>query len=240
MTAAVYRILGIPGEYPDRKTNHLSVETPVDETKTTVPTMASSSLRRPIDSPPPPRPCAHSPLDPLSRTDDIKKKGLFLAPTIVGESLKGAFLLAEVFGGTFGLPANPPSPLLPLSPPPPPPVDAAGAAPENSGPKGLAEDEGRAGGVGGRTDIVQALELGDRDKLIKFCEAVQLFSPVNAYVRPGEFVVCVRQPVSCGVRGNCCCPSAQGTAAERGNIDLTVYVQWIKNPRTSAPLKGCV
>ncbi|CAN0523616.1 unnamed protein product, partial [Ectocarpus sp. 8 AP-2014] len=87
-------------------------------------------------------------------TDSGLTKGLFLAPTIVGESLKGAILLAEVFGGTFGLPTNPP-------PPPPP-------------------------GAGGRTDIVQAVELGDRDRLIKFCEAVQLFSPVNAYVRPGK------------------------------------------------------
>lgn len=40
--------------------------------------------------------------------------------------------------------------------------------------------------MGGRTDIVQALQLGDRDRLVKFCEAVQLFSPVNSYVRPGE------------------------------------------------------
>ncbi|CAN0560024.1 unnamed protein product, partial [Ectocarpus sp. 12 AP-2014] len=37
-------------------------------------------------------------------------QGLFLAPTIVGESLKGAILLAEVFGGIFGLPTNPPPP----------------------------------------------------------------------------------------------------------------------------------
>lgn len=112
-----------------------------------------------------------------------------MAPTVVGESLKGAFLLAEVFGGVFGLPTNPPSPLLSSLP-----VDAAGAS-LNSGPNatsaegvaaGLVETKRRAGGVGGRTDIVQALELGDRDKLIKFCEAVQLFSPVNAYVRPGE------------------------------------------------------
>lgn len=119
---------------------------------------------------------------------------MFLAPTVVGESLKGAFLLAEVFGGTFGLPTNPPPPLLP-----PLPHDAAEAA-LNSGPEtttvapaavaaaGLLESKGRAGGVGGRTDIVQALELGDRDKLIKFCEAVQLYSPVNAYVRPGELL----------------------------------------------------
>ncbi|CBJ48545.1 aluminium resistance family protein [Ectocarpus siliculosus] len=113
-------------------------------------------------------------------------QGLFLAPTIVGESLKGAILLAEVFGGTFGLPTNPP--------PPPPPVfddtaadvngDARGATAAAAGGGGSVGAELGGGGAGGRTDIVQALELGDRDRLIKFCEAVQLFSPVNAYVRP--------------------------------------------------------
>lgn len=104
-----------------------------------------------------------------------------MAPTIVGESLKGALLLAEVFGGTFGLPTNPP--------PTPPVVDgtAAGVRPAAAGGGGGAVGaELGGGGVGGRTDIVQALELGDRDRLIKFCEAVQLFSPVNAYVRPGK------------------------------------------------------
>ncbi|CAB1111750.1 unnamed protein product [Ectocarpus sp. CCAP 1310/34] len=110
-------------------------------------------------------------------------QGLFLAPTIVGESLKGAILLAEVFGGTFGLPTNPP----PRSPS----VVDDTAADVNGDTQGAAAAGGGSvgaevggGGVGGRTDIVQALELGDRDRLIKFCEAVQLFSPVNAYVRP--------------------------------------------------------
>lgn len=120
-------------------------------------------------------------------------KGLFLAPTIVGESLKGAFLLSEVFGGTFGLPTNPP-------PPPSPPHSSGNLAVVNGnaakdpadvetlGPGDVSGEKGAGGrgGVGGRTDIVQALELGDRDRLVKFCEAVQLFSPVNAYVRPGE------------------------------------------------------
>lgn len=103
--------------------------------------------------------------------------------------MKGAFLLAEVFGGTFGLPTNPQSPLsLPLQLPP---VDDkvaldGGARAATDSAAAAAEAGGQGGGVGGRTDIVQALELGDRDSLIKFCEAVQLFSPVNAYVRPGE------------------------------------------------------
>lgn len=116
-------------------------------------------------------------------------KGLFLAPTIVGESLKGAFLLAEVFGGSFGLPTNPP-------PPPPPTPSVDGAVAPDGGPTARPAVAGAAskgvnggrGGVGGRTDIVQALELGDRERLVRFCEAVQLFSPVNAYVRPGVSV----------------------------------------------------
>ncbi|CAM9131365.1 unnamed protein product [Chrysoparadoxa australica] len=35
-------------------------------------------------------------------------QGLFLSPTIIGESLKGSMLLAEVFGARLGLPTNPP------------------------------------------------------------------------------------------------------------------------------------
>ena len=122
-------------------------------------------------------------------TDPPATQGLFLAPTIVGESLKGAFLLAEVFGGTFGLPTNPPPPSIQ------PPAALGGddgeidillGAGSTPGVPGIGGGN-RSDGVGGRTDIVQALQLGDRDRLVKFCEAVQLFSPVNAYVRPGEY-----------------------------------------------------
>jgi cystathionine beta-lyase family protein involved in aluminum resistance len=35
-----------------------------------------------------------------------------------------------------------------------------------------------------RFDIIQAIELGDRQKLINFCRAIQSFSPVNAHVVP--------------------------------------------------------
>lgn len=107
----------------------------------------------------------------------------------MGESLKGAFLLAEVFGNTFGLPTNPP-PLSRISPAPRNGGDATELGERDEarggGKGGRGNVGGRGGGVGGRTDIVQALELGDRDRLVKFCEAVQLLSPVNAYVRPGE------------------------------------------------------
>lgn len=106
----------------------------------------------------------------------------------MGESLKGAFLLAEVFGNTFGLPTNPPPPSQLLNG-----GDATrgGGGSEARGVKG-GGGSARGGGVGGRTDIVQALELGDRDRLVKFCEAVQLLSPVNAYVRPSELPPSVR------------------------------------------------
>ncbi|MBU6451264.1 MAG: methionine gamma-lyase family protein [Cyanobacteria bacterium REEB67] len=35
-----------------------------------------------------------------------------------------------------------------------------------------------------RFDIIQAIEFGDRQKLINFCRAIQSFSPVNAHVCP--------------------------------------------------------
>lgn len=142
-------------------------------------------------------------------TTTTTTKGLFLAPTIVGESLKGAFLLAEVFGGTFGFPTNPPPPVCHQTTATPP-VDISETAPEhgisalpteavgtgvlgarygsNAGLGGGAGGGSSVGvrGVAGRTDIVQALELGSRDRLVRFCVAVQALSPVNAYVKPGE------------------------------------------------------
>ncbi|CAM9983603.1 unnamed protein product, partial [Choristocarpus tenellus] len=89
--------------------------------------------------------------------------GLFLAPTIVGESIKGALLLAEIFGGAYGLETNPP-------------------------PRSRVTESvrGRGGGgeLCGRTDIVQGLRLGTHERLVRFCEIVQRNSPVNAFVRP--------------------------------------------------------
>ena len=74
-------------------------------------------------------------------------QGLFMAPGVVGESLKGAMLLAEVLGGGFGLPCNP-------------------------GP-------GEA-----RTDIIQAVQVGTRDRVLQFCQQVQKLSPIGAYIQP--------------------------------------------------------
>ena len=74
-------------------------------------------------------------------------QGLFLSPVIVGESLKGAELIATVFEKHLGYACNP----------------AAGTD---------------------RTDIIQAIELKDVSKLIKFCEIVQSKSPVGAHIKP--------------------------------------------------------
>lgn len=74
-------------------------------------------------------------------------QGLFLAPGVVGESIKGAELIADVMFNQYGFQCNPPP---------------------NSH----------------RTDIIQAVQLGSRDKLISFCESVQKKSPVGSYIRP--------------------------------------------------------
>ena len=73
-------------------------------------------------------------------------QGLFMAPSIVGESLKGAMLVSEVMDTNLGFSCNPK-------------------------PKGH------------RTDIIQAVRLGSRERLIAFCEAVQRKSPVGAHIR---------------------------------------------------------
>lgn len=73
-------------------------------------------------------------------------QGLFMAPSIVHDALKGAILASQVFKDmgfeTYPLP-----------------------------------DEIR-------TDIIQAIVFNDREKLIKFCKAVQQNSPVDSYLTP--------------------------------------------------------
>jgi cystathionine beta-lyase family protein involved in aluminum resistance len=73
-------------------------------------------------------------------------QGLFLAPHIVGQALKGAVLAAYVFE-QMGL---------------------------NTSPRWDAE----------RTDILQAIQFGDRERLIQFCQSIQASAPVDAHVRP--------------------------------------------------------
>jgi cystathionine beta-lyase family protein involved in aluminum resistance len=73
-------------------------------------------------------------------------QGLFLAPQIVGEAMKGNHLTAYVFD-RLGYPVNP----LPFAP---------------------------------RRDVIQAIKLGSREKLIAFCRSIQLNSPVDSHVEP--------------------------------------------------------
>jgi cystathionine beta-lyase family protein involved in aluminum resistance len=73
-------------------------------------------------------------------------QGLFLAPQMVGEAMKGNHLTAYVFD-KLGYPVNP----LPLAP---------------------------------RRDVIQAIKLGSREKLIAFCRSIQQNSPIDAYVDP--------------------------------------------------------
>ena len=73
-------------------------------------------------------------------------QGLFLAPGMVGEAVKGSHLIAYVFE-QLGYPVNP----LPFAP---------------------------------RRDIIQAIQLGSKAKLIAFCKAIQQHSPVDSYVEP--------------------------------------------------------
>lgn len=73
-------------------------------------------------------------------------QGLFFAPQMVGEAVKGGLLIAEVMSAK-GYRVQP----LPRVP---------------------------------RHDIVQAVELGNREKLIAFCEVVQQTCPVGSFVKP--------------------------------------------------------
>ncbi|KAK9025777.1 hypothetical protein V6N11_038634 [Hibiscus sabdariffa] len=73
-------------------------------------------------------------------------QGLFIAPQMVGEAIKGTFLVAEVMASK-GYKVQP----LPRVP---------------------------------RNDTVQAVQLGSRERLLAFCEAVQRSSPVGSFTKP--------------------------------------------------------
>lgn len=73
-------------------------------------------------------------------------QGLFLAPQMVGEAIKGSFLIAEVMESK-GYKVQP----LPRVP---------------------------------RHDTVQAVQLGNRERLLAFCEAVQQNCPVGSFIKP--------------------------------------------------------
>ncbi|KAK9938228.1 hypothetical protein M0R45_014980 [Rubus argutus] len=73
-------------------------------------------------------------------------QGLFLSPQMVGEAVKGTFLVAEVMASK-GYKVQP----FPRVP---------------------------------RHDTVQAIQLGNRERLLAFCEAVQRSSPVGSFTKP--------------------------------------------------------
>jgi cystathionine beta-lyase family protein involved in aluminum resistance len=73
-------------------------------------------------------------------------QGLFMAPHIVAESLKGAVYSASLME-KLGYETSP----------------------------GVDEK---------RSDIIQAIKIGSRDKLVQFCQGIQKGSPVDAFVKP--------------------------------------------------------
>jgi cystathionine beta-lyase family protein involved in aluminum resistance len=73
-------------------------------------------------------------------------QGLFLAPQMVGEAMKGNHLTSYVFQ-QLGYPVNP----QPMTP---------------------------------RRDVIQAIKLGSKEKLIAFARAIQQNSPVGSYLDP--------------------------------------------------------
>lgn len=73
-------------------------------------------------------------------------QGLFLAPHVVAQSVKGAVFTAAMLE-QFGMKTTP-----------------AWNAP--------------------RTDLIQAVQFDDREKMVAFCQAIQFASPVNSHVTP--------------------------------------------------------
>ncbi len=73
-------------------------------------------------------------------------QGIFMAPSIVADAVKGVILMSKVFEN-MGFDTHPKS------------TDA-------------------------RTDIIQTVAFGDKEKLINFCKAIQENSPVDSYVTP--------------------------------------------------------
>jgi len=108
-------------------------------------------------------------------------QGLFQAPGTVGESVKGALLLAQVLGKHFGFPCNPPPMAALATSQEATTLEADGSnSPSTAGSTLQVEKEK----LRPRTDIVQAVQLGGRQELIAFCEAMQRHSPVGSYIRP--------------------------------------------------------
>ena len=79
-------------------------------------------------------------------TPRLLYQGLFMAPHVTAQALKGAIFAAGIFS-RLGFKTSP-----------------------------LPEEI--------RGDIIQAIELGSAERLIKFCRAIQKFSPVDSFASP--------------------------------------------------------
>ncbi len=89
-------------------------------------------------------------MGPALESPRLLLQGIFMAPHVVGQALKGAALTAGVFE-EIGFPVQPRS-----------------------------LDE--------RSDIVQIIEFGDKGLMLKFCQEIQRFSPIDSRltVEPGQ------------------------------------------------------
>lgn len=82
-----------------------------------------------------------------------------------------------------------------------------------------------------RYDIIQAIQLGDRQKLIEFCRNLQRFSPIDSYVDPvpGEMPGYASQLVMAGgtfIDGSTLELSADGPLREPYNLFLQGGTHW--------------
>ncbi|GAB0492366.1 hypothetical protein MMPV_003628 [Pyropia vietnamensis] len=106
-------------------------------------------------------------------------QGLFMAPAMVGEAAKGAALVAAVFR-RLGYATSPG--MLAVAAP-----SSAGVAKTvagNGGVHGNGNGNGDSDGGGDLPplELIHAIRLGDRSRLLAFCGAVQRSSPVGAHI----------------------------------------------------------
>ena len=102
-------------------------------------------------------------------------QGLYQAPQVVSQSMKGAVLAGAFFGrlGYAVMPASMPEP----------PLDATPNRSVSS-PSDYARTDEVSRILRHRTDIVQAIRLGSEDKLLRFCRAIQKACPLDASFAP--------------------------------------------------------
>ena len=97
-------------------------------------------------------------------------QGLFQAPAVIGESLKGALLVSAVMD-RLGFASNPPGPNLQHM------LETQTCATLSTTPRDCSDFSGSESleeavpvPTMGRTDIIQSVRLGSRERLVAFCE----------------------------------------------------------------------